>query len=323
MSGDKKVNKRLTYWCATFLREDHTLQSALQQMINALPTVGDRRVALATGDNSQYFINKWQASGGMLVGQFVVYEPGRNHMVLEIDESKPTLDLLDIAPSTKNAKAKAEFLESVLYFAAMDNHLVLLQSRSLGSREFDNYLAQTFIKSATLHADDQMTLLRGLSETAKKKIQQDPPSKLRISTDIFAGAHPVADKKAKGKRPRYQLAGPLWSLLKRLGEKGNLDNLHLDEGLDPSALRVSVEVKYRKRSDTEAGRVMQALTNALRHVHEGDIRATFPKTGEMKGDQIFLSHVVGVLSKNGNVVETDLYRLMREWLQQLLDRAIV
>lgn len=319
----KTTPKRLTYWLAEFLREDLTLQEAVSNALKSKKSVGSRQTTLTSSsgpDNGKYFINKSQKYSGMLVGQFVLYEPGRFHQAIQIDEDKDALDLVEIAPKIGDAKAQAEFLESVLYFGIAENHIILLQSRSLRGREFESYLTWLLREAESLHEEDGMSLVRGLSAEAQDKIANGTPTKLSIGTDLFSGMSPV---RASGdKKMKFRPTGPLWELLSVLTE-GRLDKLKLSEGIDPETLRVLVEVRYKKRTDTQGAKIMDALTKSLRHLHEDDFRAQFPKTGELKGDRMFLSHLVGVLANAGNVIESDLYRRMHEWLTELVKRGIV
>lgn len=321
----EKKQKRLTYWEARFLQNKVTLQQALKDAMTALPNWNDRSINLTSIDETErVFLNDTISRNSMFFGQIVQYEPGRHHHAIRAETNKPVVNVVEIAPKIENDAVRAEFLESILYFGVKDNHVVLLQSRNLQGREFENYLSWILAEAKAIEEEDGVQLVRGVTATTKDKIAQDPPTKIKIGTPLFEGTRKVTLTTPSGKRSRsvYRLTGKLWKFLKDEAG-GSLDKLAVDDSIDPSSIRAFVEIRYRKKSDVESGKVMEELTSALRHQHEDDIRVKFPKTGELRGKDIYLSSVPSIQVVNGNVVTQDLYSQMHKWLESLLKRKVV
>lgn len=321
----EKKQKHLTYWEARFLKNKVTLQQALKDAKGAIPSWNDRAVNLTSIDESErVFLNDTISRNSMFFGEVVLYVPGRHHHAIRAEVDKPVVNVVEIAPKIENDEARAEFLESILHFGIKDNHVVLLQSRSLRGREFETYLAWILAKASSIGEDDGVQLVRGVTAVAKDRIAQDPPTKIKIGTQLFEGTKKVTLTSPSGKTQRsvYRLKGALWKFLQEEAG-GSLDKLSVDESIDPSSIRAFVEIRFRKKKDVESGKLMEELTSALRHQHEDDIRVHFPKTGELRGKDIYLSATPSIQIVNGNVVSQDLYSQMSQWLESLLKRKVV
>jgi hypothetical protein len=323
--SDEKRQKHLTYWEARFLQNRVTLQQAIKDAKTKLPNWDERSINLTTIDeNEQVFLNQTSSKSGMLFGHVVQYAPGRHHHAIRAEQKKPVVNVVEIAPKIADEETRAEFLESILYFGVKDNHVVLLQSRSLRGREFETYLGWLLSHAEVLEEDDGVQLIRGMTAAAKSKIAQDPPSKVRIGTALFERTQKVniKDNSGRVKRTEFRIRGALWDFL-RAEAGGSLDKLTVDDSIDPESIKAFVEIRYRKKKDVESGKVMEELVSALRHVHEDDIRVHLPKTGELRGDKIYLAATLSVAISNGNVVELDLHTQMWKWLEGLLKRKVV
>ncbi|MEC4749820.1 hypothetical protein [Methylomicrobium sp. Wu6] len=140
--------KLLHYRKAQFFRpvENASLQKLVEEALRKLKSVGDRfnTVEEKTKDENEdsgyrRFINTHRSRMGMEFGNLVLYADGVNKQTLTIDDKADEVDVEQIAPPQTPDGRRREFLESILYYGIKDNHVVLLQSMALRSREFETY----------------------------------------------------------------------------------------------------------------------------------------------------------------------------------------
>lgn len=327
MSSTETRTRNVSYWEARFLTGRTTLQEAVLATKIKFPDWSQRVLPLVSSlaPDGSVFLNTIVSAHGMVFCQMILFEPGKHHAALDMAKGKDSLDLIEIAPKVEDKKAQAEFLESILYFGVKGNHVILLQSQALRSRDLENYLNRLLVNAEAVDArDDSLSFQRGVALATKEKIAQSVPSKIRIGTPLFSSRSKVEEGQgdtAAGKT-RVKLAGGLMPWLNKL--TGNsLDEVALDNSIDPESIRVYVELSYRRKSDEQAAKVMEDLTHSLRHLHEDDVSITLPKTGVIKGDKLYVSTPLSVQARNGNLVEADLYKRMSEWLMTLLKNKVV
>lgn len=105
-------------------------------------------------ENSGYrFLNKSDTYKTILFGQLVLFEKDKSQSLLELSDNVKFYDINSITSNDiiidgdKRSDKKREFVDSILYFGVLNNHVMIVQSTSLRARELEahlNWLINTF-----------------------------------------------------------------------------------------------------------------------------------------------------------------------------------
>ncbi|EXI13981.1 hypothetical protein J610_3749, partial [Acinetobacter sp. 723929] len=93
-------------------------------------------------------INHASSHQSMFFGELIIVESGKAQAVLKIDNDSATefpikTYLTEDLPDDEDESVEVvrkEFIDSVLYFGVIDNHVAIIQSRSLTARTLESYL---------------------------------------------------------------------------------------------------------------------------------------------------------------------------------------
>lgn len=316
--------KRLTYWRASMLQGRSTLQAALTNALKNKQSIGVRKepAGMDDGDTLYRFINYHPAFKGMQFGELVQYEQGLHHEALAIDEAKDAVDITAVAPPNEDE----EFLGGNLFFGSLDNHLILLQSKEVQARQLENHLNWLLSEAGAIQPDDGVGLIKEINPQVKEQIVNKNATKLKIGTPLFDEKRNVDEiPKQKGERKqRYFVAlnGKGWDILNVLSED-SLRDIALNDSVDPESIEVLVEIRLKRRSNTENSKVMEQLTKSLRHSDPNDVKIDLKGTGELKGDELYLWSRKGIQCANGIPDRTDIFNSIADWMHELLDNGLV
>ena len=340
-----KINKRRTINYKQVKLGDHPL--TLQEMIEdtLLPKespfhlASNRRETLTEDDKSFRFINRFSYyESDMLLCQLVQFEEGRSQMTILIDEKADMFEVNPIsAQDLKGSSSKGkpgsstEFLESMLYFAIMGNHMVVMGSQALKSKELERHLIW-YLNTLTQQAVESSIMLSDKpTACAMKRLESSPARSVSIGSDIayeqdlstlsepadIKDSEYVDTKKdiTEAKSVRWTPNGLGASILECLKDNGYVGNFNLDETLDNANLQVSIEFKYNRTTTQYGQKVIDTLSTSLRHLDKEDVKINLKGGGEIKGDELKLSHQISVGFYEGKVDESDLYYKMKSWLE--------
>lgn len=289
----------------------------------------NRREALSDIDKSFRFINRYvNYDSDMLLCQLVQFEEGRSQMTISIDEnanmfevtpiSAHELKKVDANKPKDSSNNSTEFLESVLYFGVMGNHMVVMGTRSLSAKELERHLSWYFntltsqLENQTLYLSDRPTA------NAIKQIEKASAKSIQIGSDIAyeqkfeSYQYDVSESKSV----RWTPAGLGGRIIECLKENGYIGNFNFNESLDDANLQVSIEFKYKRKTTKTGQKVLDQLSTSLRHLDKEDVKINLKDGGEIKGDDLRLSHHIQVSFYNGQVDEPALHFQMKNWLMQ-------
>ena len=122
MAKERKT-KVLTYKHAHFSRPGVVLKQVLAQALVGLPTIGDRREALAPEGESPIWrlIGEFQVEAEYVFGVLMRYAPGTYPTFVVDDEKAVTLTVQQMAaPETDDGK-KRELVDAMLFFGVADS----------------------------------------------------------------------------------------------------------------------------------------------------------------------------------------------------------
>ncbi|MFG7352953.1 hypothetical protein ACGMNB_18450 [Shewanella oncorhynchi] len=326
-----KESKRRTINYKLVKISDHlpTLQDMLAKTLldksSQFHLAANRRESLTENDKSFRFINRFVSyEPEMLMCQIVQFEEGRSQMTIIINDEDEMFEVNPISAQTLNKsqsdtdKTTTEFLESMLYFGVMGNHMVMMGSLSLKSKELERHL-NWYLKTLTNEVKDKSVILSDKpTANALKQLEMSPAKSVEIGSDIVYEQKLEKYEKdvTEAKSIRWTPSGLGASVLECLKDNGYIPNLEFNETLDDANLQVSIEFKYNYKTTKSGQRVLDTLSTSLRHMDKEDVKINLKGGGKIHGDDLKLSHQISVIFFEGKVDESSLYYQMRDWLYQ-------
>jgi hypothetical protein len=332
------------HYKSVFITGEVNLQLAIQTALSksgpaAKPS--QRQQKINNDDSSVIFINKFSDYNGMTFGQLVFLESGKRQPFITVDDDAEfySIDSLssekipeeskagDVA-SEELAKKRREFLESMLYFGVIDNHMIIMQSASLKSRELEAHLSWLLGTCTNSIPENSMLILKDKpAESVYQKMESKPVKSIKIGAPLTGEAHndPSAPKEQRvektetvethANKVRFTPQGMAASLLRAALPEGFLDKLDLDDSLDEANIHVALEITYLRKTTKVGQRVIDSVATSLRHSPESDVVINLQGGGKIKGDELKLSGNIGVkFMENGLIDESILYYEMHKWL---------
>ncbi|QBB72415.1 hypothetical protein ELE36_19710 [Pseudolysobacter antarcticus] len=138
-----------------------------------------RQQSINPDSDAVIFVNRFEDYSGITFGQLVTLEAGRVQRFITVDDDADyysidsmTSDKIpypdgETAGNTEHSKAakRREFLESVLYFGVLGNHMVLLQSAGLRSNNLEAHLTWLLGTHTSAIPEGAMLSLRACSKS--------------------------------------------------------------------------------------------------------------------------------------------------------------
>ena len=320
-----RTTKTLWYKRANIQRQKSTLQDLLASALSDLPLAGDRLMRVADGAE-QIGINLYQRQDELLFGQFLSFMPGMRQPVMTLEDGKTAFDLATIAATAGSDGKKREFLESIGYFGVIDDHLLLVQTKALTARDFEDYLTWLLIgATSTLSSGTVITLDDPAATTARKKAARGNIRGVTIGTRLQAVAAPEMD--AHHAVNRFELRGGAFDALRSLLGADVFDKLSLEDSLDEDniELQLTVRVKGRRVTSDDGQKFLRAVGRATRHMDHRDYSLELDRNGELKGSELKLHRPVTVATteQGGLVDESAMITRMTEWLSELNEKGLI
>lgn len=282
-------------------------------------------------DNSGIrFLNKSNTYKTILFGQLVLFEKDKSQSLLEINDNVRFYDINsitsnDIIIDGDNARdKKREFVDSILYFGVLNNHVIIVQSTSLRFKEFEshlNWLIDRFteLQNFTLLLEDKP------SEAIMQKMKGSPAKSIRIGS-LPITSEVKKDNASFAQKPtgsvktiKYRPTGKGGSLLKAFLGDNWADDIDLKDSLDDANLQVSLEITYFRKTNDGGQAIIDSIATSLRHIDVDDYSIKLQGGGEITGKEIKLSGNINVEYNNGIIDENDLFLKMHKWLLSKLE----
>jgi len=309
---------------------DKTFQELLEEALKKLNSVGQRFNIINEESSKEIeetefrrFINTHRSAMGMEFGSLVLYAGGVNKQMLTIDENLDEVDVEQIAPPMTADGRRREFLESILYYGVKDNHVVLLQSMALKSREFEIYINWLLKKAGVVSEDNALFLNNYAPKVTKDKLDHATVKSVKIGTPLYSTVEEVVSKdNVASVKKRFKPIGEGLDILKLIAPH-RLNDIFLDEVQEDSNLEVFVEVTYKRQTDSDSQELLNKLTQALRHVGDDDIRIELKNAGTIVGSELQVKSFKNVETHNGVVMEKSVFEKMHEWLVDNLEMGYI
>ena len=183
------VKKTLYYRKAVITRTDKTLEELLREALTAFPTAMDRQEPIDDDSSEVRLINKFQDDHkGFILAQMVLIEQDASQPVVIYEAGAKEYQLAGVKPSDvilseEYKAAKRDFINSMLYFGVIDNHVVVIPSASLRFNAIESYLRWLFVSKANiLHPEAMISLTQEATKNTKKLFDSHNVKSLELMT---------------------------------------------------------------------------------------------------------------------------------------------
>ncbi|MCK7542938.1 hypothetical protein MLC59_01975 [Marinobacter bryozoorum] len=337
MAREKK-RKSVHYKVATITNQTQTLQEMLAQALSDQSDAhfAANRMEKINPDNDSIcrLVNHHTIHQGMFFGQLVRFESGRSQVLMTLDEqaSEYSIDTItsdavageDGESDEEKVRRKKEFIDSILYFGCLDNHLVIMQSQALTSRELEAHLSWLLGTRLQIMARNSALILQDkITEEVRKKVERSPVKTVSIGTPVETleqqseGTEENKDQASKG--VKWVPAGKGADILSAALGSDWVNKLKLQDSLDEANLQVQLKVTYLRKTSKTGQQMLDNIASSMRHSHDDDVVVELKGGGKLLGGEVRLNGQLNVQTTNGIVDETDLYHQMHTWLLSKID----
>jgi hypothetical protein len=308
--GTQPRQVTLHYRVATFQPELPTGQTIGELLDLAIAKKKNPSMRMENLDDSSdtvRVINKPYRDNGMICARFLDYTEGGALAILQIDDAKDELEIRELAPGLKE-----QFLEGILTFGILENHVIIAQSKALRSGHFEAHLNWLLrLKAKVLGEEYRVILSEAPARRLKKKLFD--VSSVTLS-EAIPGATFIRDANPKqsGLEP---LISALQAMMPRIQDIfGN--KLTPQQALALEELNVSLKISRKRKKGTKT--VIDDLAHLLRNVD--DVEVTVKAGGTEYGSKDWkLSGTKTIETEAGRVLKLkSAATVMREWLSELL-----
>lgn len=332
----KRVSKRSYYKRAVSMNTG-TLQDMLSPILFdsasiCVKPIGRRMECGSDGSESCKFFNHVSEHEGMIYAEMVAIEDGQVQAYLSIDDDQneyviASFSADDIPDHQETAEEKKErkklvknFVNSIMYVGIADNHIAMIPSQSLKSRQLEQYLEHLLKLTNKMPQEDAFILQDTISEAAQKKIQAQPVKALRIGSEISSeqihqtvSAEQTIESQSVGFKIKDNdsLSKMFVDMLRGKG----LANLPLDESLDHANLKLSLTLTYSRRTSASGQRVIDTIASSLRHSEDTDFEIEFADKSTLKGGELRVSGNLNIKKTGANFDREDMRAQLLGWLK--------
>ncbi|WP_299948581.1 hypothetical protein [uncultured Microbulbifer sp.] len=280
-------------------------------------------------------INHHTTHNNMFFGQLVSFEEGATQPFINLKGAAFYYAIDSITPAdipgrevstTENElqNRRKEFLNSILYFGVLGNHIVIMQSAALRARELEthlNWLLGTCVQllngsDIILHDKPAESTIRTLENRPVKTIHVGSPVQLaqeRMPAAVKADL--TSTETTESVRKLSLVPATMGARIIQMVVPGWFDRHELSDALDDANLKVSLEVTYLRKTTNSGQQVLDSLSTSLRHLDDSDVRIELSGGGIIQGNGLKLSGKVTVKTlPSGLIDENDLYHQMHIWL---------
>ena len=315
--------KNLIYCRAVFLKKRTNLQSSLKRAFLSKKLATERLEVIGLQDDADghtRFVNSKVHWRGMQFGTMVSFTPGQNRHVLGLLDDKEEVPVAQLAPPPDEDGRRREFVNSLLYFGVLDNHVILAQAADLRFQTLEAHLNWLLRESGAIDTNNGLSLEREITVDVKKRAKKTPVRRVSIAQPLVSKVERDDALSVRTKRETFRPVGLGIDILKRLMTDDLLPN-----GFDFSKIAgddqvfVEISVGYKGRHNDEYDKALRSIVAASKHVDEDDLRIEFDGSSRAHRGQLFVGAPVGIRHVNGLPDPEDVWAKMHEQMKQWLD----
>ncbi|OAI05297.1 hypothetical protein A1353_00215 [Methylomonas methanica] len=318
------VTKRVYLKLAVFLdrKDAPTIQEKMELALKKLHRMGDRKEVLGEDNRHVRSIIYHRTHTSMLFGIFASYERGTQQMIVSEDDDAETLTIEQVAPPKGDDNKRREFLEGVCYFGLFGNHVLVVQSNALGSKQIETHFNWLLKQAEVVAAGNAVGLSDQIATATKERIRKAHVKEVEIGAPfIEAEAAPPSTNKEIVEDTAFNFKGIGLEMVRQiLGDQ--LDSMKLADALDGN-IEVSLRIRYKKKTTEKAHELLDNIALAIRNIDEDEVKLHLVGGGQVDGNQLKLSSQLRIEAHDGIPSYNELFQKMQQWLLDLLEKKVV
>lgn len=316
------TTKSLVYKVARFNDESNTrtLQQRFEAALKKRKTALKRRQQT---DSEHHFrlVNYNGPYKTMRVGEMFDYTSGAKQPTATLDDKAESLALDSVAPANK----KAEFLHSILYFGIRHNAVILSQSITLKSLQFESYLNWILRECGELTNEDFVAL--NDQPPANKKEALKNAKGVTLSAPVELTSLQESQTKSTGtdvtgtNSITMTPSGKLWDKVKDFfpSEVKMPKGFDVDDVVRERSLEIKLTLSWNRTYEEDSTDFMDNIANQLRHVDTELDYSINTKSGVITRDQIKLRKKVPVQEDSRGLIRREsMWECIYKWLERLV-----
>jgi hypothetical protein len=336
MSKDTR-RRTLHYKLAKTTNTPYSLQELLEQSLDNKQSnflsAKSRQEKLTDDGKAFRFINSHaRHSGKLLLCQLVQFEEGLTQMTIEMDDQSESFELSPFTPAdikssentSANSKKKTEFLDSMLYFGVLENHVIILGSQSLRSKELEGHL-NWFLMNLTKQLQTMLVLSDKPTNKALKQIEKQEAKSVVLGSDLEYETNIPEEtdrpdiKINETNKVRWTPKSIGAEILDFLKGAGHLEQLNFDDSFDATNFHLTLELSYNRSTTKKGQKALDTVATSLRHLDKEDVKIHLKGGGVLHGNDLKLSTSINIQFINGKIDESDLYLTIINWLNSKIN----
>ena len=333
MTTKETKYKKITYKEISIPDATSTVQEMLSNLLSSMPKADQRKEIVNPAEENLFrLVNKSEVFNGVLFCQLVAFEPGHSQRYIQLKNDAESYEIRSVTSAElgklsieqadelqqEQEKVVREFIDSILYFGVFGNSIVVMQSRSLTTRELETHLKWLL---GTLTSSIPAQCILKLSDKPKEAIIEEVLKRPVKSVSIGAPVTAVNDMTDGAASSSWVPAGTATDMLKAmLSEKWDsfISSSNLVDCLDDANLEVTLKITYKRTTSDTGERMLRNLIDATRHYPDEDVTVEMVGGTRLTGKDIRLWNTIKLTTHNSLVDEHELYGQMHAWLMTLL-----
>ncbi len=312
------VKKTLYYRKAVITKTDKTLEELLREALSVFPTAMDRQEPIDDDSSEVRLINKFQdVHKGFILAQMVLIEQDASQPVVIYEVGAREYQLAGVKPSEvilseEYKAAKRDFINSMLYFGVIDNHVVVIPSAALRFNAIESYLRWFFVNKAKILPPEAMiSLTQEANRNIKKLFDNHNVKSIEIGDTVTYVKSSKFEERTEVKNVTSQM-------LKTLVE--NFGDFKLDSIAQSSNIRAKFIITYSRKTDEDGQKILNGIAMNLRNVDDDDVTITLDGAGQLKKGNLNIHTKESIgRSSDGLLIMSDISHAMQNWLASLCD----
>lgn len=333
MSIKETKNKKIIYKEISIPGCTETVQKMLTDLLKKFPKAEQRKELVNPAEENLFrLVNKSEEYHGVLFCQLVAFEPGHSQRYIQLKNDAESYEIRSVTSAelaklteeqadklqAEKEKVVREFIDSILYFGVFGNSIVVMQSKSLTTRELEIHLKWLL---GTLTKSIPTECILKVSDKPKEEIIEEVLKRPVKSVSVGAPVSAVNDMSQGSNTPSWVPAGTASDILKAmLSEQWEkfISSSKLEDCLDDANLEVKLTITYKRKTSESGERMLRNLVDATRHYPDEDVTVEMVGGTKLTGKDIRLWNTIKLTTYNSLIDEHDLYSQMHEWLMTLV-----
>jgi hypothetical protein len=315
-------SRTFTYKTLSFLGKPFDLQKLLIEAYKALPRARSRSKHLPEDEDVRRVMNFGDPTRNMTTGMVYDYTKGQSKSCVEEDEDAQNFSISAIAPPS-DGKKRREFLDSIIYFAILENHIVMLSSVSTGLSHLESYLNWLLLEAGVIKESQAFRLVDRLPDNVRLRGVKSIKFKEGNAFRPTAG-RPKSDSATVEKNiiPDSHITNAVKTMVKQLLQEQR-GSKSLAEVAHPDDIDVKIEIicKNLRKDDEEP--MLDDMAELFRHTQGVDAEFELVGGGTVNSDKMKISQIKSIRCIGGIPDSADLWSKMADWLEHLVQSGKV